>query len=197
MSKTHGKSNTRLFNIWVNMRQRCTNPNWSDFHRYGGRGIAVCDEWNDFQKFYSWSKSNGYLKNLSIDRKDNDGNYTPENCKWSTNKEQSRNRSSNRIIKHNGISKTLAEWSEEKGIEPHTISKRIEALWPIDDALNLPLYSRRDTLITYKGETKSIADWSCKLDMNINTLRARLRSWNWNISKAFETEVDHRFSSKL
>lgn len=91
---------TRLYKIWCQMKQRCNNSNNTAYHRYGGRGIIVCDEWaNDFMIFYDWSLCNGYSNDLSIDRIDNDGNYEPSNCRWATTKIQQRN--TTRIHKHN------------------------------------------------------------------------------------------------
>jgi hypothetical protein len=90
---THGLSGTRLHRIWCAMKTRCYNKNQKHYYRYGGRGITVCNEWkNDFIKFKNWSESNGYSDELSIDRIDNNGNYCPENCRWSTYKIQNTNR---------------------------------------------------------------------------------------------------------
>ena len=88
----HGLYYTRLHNTWVHMKQRCYNPKNNRYHRYGGRGITVCDEWRDnFKAFYDWAMANGYQDDLTIERKNNDGNYEPANCTWILPAEQSKN----------------------------------------------------------------------------------------------------------
>ncbi len=87
------KKHKRIFKIWQGMRQRCNNPHDKDYERYGGRGIKVCSEWdNSSEAFIEWALSNGYSDDLSIDRRDVNGNYCPENCRWATATEQVRNR---------------------------------------------------------------------------------------------------------
>ena len=93
LNKTHGLNNTRLNRIWRKIKNRTLNIKTRQFPDYGGRGISICDEWkNDFMSFYNWAMSNGYSDELSIDRIDNDGNYSPENCRWTTGVIQGRNR---------------------------------------------------------------------------------------------------------
>lgn len=99
----HGRSETRLHQIWRGMKQRCLNPKKNGYKNYGGRGIKVCQEWiESFSSFYSWAITNGYLKTLDIDRIDNDGNYEPFNCQWITKSENIRKRwSDQRLINDN------------------------------------------------------------------------------------------------
>ena len=91
-AKKHGMSNTKLYWVWTSMRQRCNNSKHKRYSDYGGRGIAVCEEWNKYQSFYDWAMSNGYTAGLTLDREDNDGNYNPENCRFATYTEQNNNR---------------------------------------------------------------------------------------------------------
>lgn len=120
-------SGTRLYKIWIGMKSRCSdinNPRYSD---YGGRGIALCDEWNDdFKAFYEWSHSNCYQDDLTIDRIDNDGNYCPENCRWVDNKVQCRNRRSNINITIGNATKTLTEWCEIFELDSKTVFARLQ-----------------------------------------------------------------------
>lgn len=88
----HGMSHSRVYRCWQDMKDRCNNPHNVSYARYGGRGITVCEEWQEFVPFWEWAVNNGYDDALTIDRIDNDGNYTPENCKWSTQREQSINK---------------------------------------------------------------------------------------------------------
>lgn len=110
MHLKHGMSKTRLWSIWCGIKDRCNRENNHDYVRYGGRGIAICDEWkDDFQNFCEWAMLNGYSDDLTIDRIDVNGDYEPSNCRWVTRKEQTRNRSITKKI-------SIAEIAEIDGI---------------------------------------------------------------------------------
>lgn len=140
---THGLSKTRLYRIWDNMKSRCNNPKVNCYENYGGRGISVCKEWMDnFESFYKWSMENGYSDNLTLDRIDNDGNYMPSNCKWTTTKEQSRNKRVNVFITYNGKTMTQKDWSIELGGSASLVPNRLRRGWSEAEAVSTPLYKR-------------------------------------------------------
>lgn len=124
-TKQHGMSKTRIFKIWAGMRKRCNNPNFKSYSDYGGRGIKVCNEWDSFIAFYNDMKE-GYADNLSLERKNPDGNYCKENCRWATMKEQSRNKTNTRYIEFNGKRKTASEWCEGVDVDVSTFLSRIK-----------------------------------------------------------------------
>lgn len=140
---THGLSETRLYNIWTDMKQRCYNSNSKAYEYYGGRGIVICDEWKeDFTNFYNWANENGYSDELTIERKDCNGNYEPSNCCWITQFEQHGNTRRNKFIEHNNEKHTVAEWARIKNMHPQTIWSRIRLGWNIDDAIEKPIMSK-------------------------------------------------------
>lgn len=146
-SSTHMMTNHPLYQTWTGMINRCY---WSKHNRskhYMLKGITVCDEWRyNFIKFKDWAFSNGWEKGLSLDRINNDGNYEPSNCRWATNKEQARNRSSNVWIEINGISQIATVWAEEYNISPATIHNRMTKGWSGYDAVCTPLFKRKKNI---------------------------------------------------
>lgn len=123
----HNKTNTRLFSIWSGIKSRCNNPNTEHYDRYGGRGISICEEWeNNFTSFYDWSVNNGYADHLSIDRKDVNGNYEPNNCKWSTNKEQAQNKENTLYVNCGSYNMTASEFSKQNCIDYDYIKRKIK-----------------------------------------------------------------------
>ena len=118
----HGLSRHPLNKIWRSMRRRCNNQSSSSYQQYGGRGISVCDEWDNFETFYCWAISNGWTEGLSIDRIDNNRGYSPDNCRFASVKEQARNRTNNVSITVNGITKLQIEWAETLDLSDSAIS---------------------------------------------------------------------------
>jgi hypothetical protein len=127
---------------WLSMKNRCLNPNDTRFADYGGRGITICDKWeNSFETFYA--DMGPRPEGCSIDRIDVDGDYEPSNCRWATDTEQRRNKRNNHLITHKGETKTLAEWSEITNIKYATLKIRINKLkWPVERALTEPVRTR-------------------------------------------------------
>lgn len=136
INKTHGMTNTRPYHIWRGLSARCNNKNNKDYHKYGGRGITVSQKWNTFSGFWEEMKS-GYAENLQIDRINNNGDYCKENCRWVSNKINSRNTRANVFISFNGKSACLQEWSEITGILRETLADRIKRGWSIKDTLTI------------------------------------------------------------
>ena len=137
----HGQSRTPLYRAWEAMKRRCADENHESYKDYGGRGITVCEEWeNSFTAFFNWSMENGYKDGLTIDRKNNEQGYSPDNCRWTTAKVQCNNRRSNRVIEYNGKSQTLAEWAEELGINYSTLKSRMNQMkWSVEKAFETPV----------------------------------------------------------
>jgi hypothetical protein len=120
------------------MIRRCCNPWRKDFERYGGRGITVCEAWRHSFAAFLADMGPRPSPEYSIERRQNDGPYSPENCYWGTRKEQCRNRRSSTVLTLNGVGRTLAEWVELTGIHHSTISMRIRCGWSVEKALTTP-----------------------------------------------------------
>lgn len=139
--RTHGMSRQKEFRVWLAMLDRCMNPDNRGYFRYGGRGIAVCERWKTYEHFLAdmGPLPTGY----EIDRIDNDGNYEPDNCQWSTDKQQSRNRSNNRMLTFGGETMCVASWAERIGIRPSHLHSRLTLGWSIEKTLTQPVRQRR------------------------------------------------------
>lgn len=135
---THGKTNTPIYNTYLSIKARCYNYNHTAYKNYGGRGITMCDEWKyNFQAFYKWAINNGYKEGLQIDRIDNNGNYEPSNCHFTTAKENSNNRRSNRYITIGNVTHTLSEWCNIYDIKYSKVYLRLRRGWDIKKSLEI------------------------------------------------------------
>ena len=136
---THGKSHTPTHRAWSSMFQRCHNPNHKFYSYYGGRGIAICQRWQD--SFESFLEDMGELPSPlhSLDRIDNDGDYCPSNCRWATQKEQRRNTRINIMLTYQGKTLCLGEWAEITGLNYYTLYSRVKSGWTDEDVLTKPI----------------------------------------------------------
>lgn len=140
----HGMSNEKLYSVWANMLGRCNNPNDHAYTNYGGRGIQVCAEWHDFIPFIDWTTNNGYAEGLEIDRIDNDGWYSPSNCRFVTAKQNLRNTRSNKHVTYDGKTMIIAEWAECLGMPHWILSSRLRNGWSVQDAFTKSVQRRGD-----------------------------------------------------
>lgn len=131
----HGMEGTRIYTIWGSMLKRCRCDADRAYPKYGGRGITVCPEWLVFENFYKWAIVNGYADHLSLDRKDNNGNYEPGNCHWTTRKVQGNNKGNNHKLTINGETHTIAEWADISGTKRVTIHARLNRGWDAKSAV--------------------------------------------------------------
>lgn len=133
--------NDSFYKVWTGIFTRCYNTRAKEYARYGGRGIRVCERWNKFENFKEdmFPRPDG----MTLERKDNDGPYSPENCKWATRKEQSHNRRTNKNFTFVGITQCLSEWARIVGIGESGLAKRLKRGWSLERALTTPSHPTR------------------------------------------------------
>lgn len=134
-----GRKNTRLYRIYNNMKTRCYNPRSINYQNYGARGVKICEEWlNDFSAFKTWALFHGYREDLTIERKDVNGDYSPDNCIWADYDTQANNMRSNHLITFEGVTKTLKQWADYFGISDRTVRDRLRRGWDPVRAITTP-----------------------------------------------------------
>lgn len=187
-STKHGKANSPEYAIWAAMRNRCTNPNDRNYKNYGGRGITLCERWQAFPSFYADMGSRPSSRH-SIERLDNNGHYSPDNCKWATVEEQQLNRRTARLLTFKGETCNLAIWAKRTGLSVTCILHRLNAGWTVARALTEPSTSpmiRNQKLLTLKGESLPIAEWARRTGINRATIQDRLYA-GWSVEEALTT----------
>lgn len=153
----HEKSKTLTYSAWCSIKTRCTNPKSQYWNTYGGRGITICDRW--LHSFENFLLDMGEIPfgGAQIDRIDNDVNYSPDNCRWVTNKENQRNKSNNHLITYNGETLTLAEWSDRTGVPYKTLHNRINnCKWEIGKAITEKVSTGRGDDVSRKIKSTDI-----------------------------------------
>lgn len=171
MKKTHGKTHTPLYNVWYGIKQRCYYEKNISYKNYGGRGIRMCQEWlDDFMNFYNWAMNNNYKEGLTIDRIDNNGNYEPHNCRWSTKTQQANNKRNNVNFTYDGKTMSLKAWCRHLDISYKTCMTRKHRGHSIEECLNLvPLNDKRHktahnaSLYSYNNKIYSIKQLADRL----------------------------------
>jgi hypothetical protein len=138
----HGMYGTRLYRIWHGMKRRCNVEADEHYKNYGGRGISICNEWNEFEPFMEWALANGYSDKLTIDRINVDGDYCPENCRWVNSLVQQNNRRNNVKLEFNGEIHTQSEWARILGVSCNCLYHRIEKNLPPEKIFS-PLMRKR------------------------------------------------------
>jgi len=142
----HGDHRARLYTIWFCMRRRCgllkSEP--AKLRNYADRGITMCSQWAEsYRAFREWAHANGYRDSLTIDRIDNDRGYEPENCRWATRLEQSRNTRANHLVTLEGRTQPLSAWAEERGLSYSAVFQRVKNGWTEERALSTAIAARR------------------------------------------------------
>lgn len=189
--QSHGKSSTHLYWIWSAMIQRCTNPKCRAYVNYGNRGIKVCQEWMSSEVFMRWAETNGYKRGLQLDRKNNNGDYRPDNCEFVTRTENLSHTRHNVFATAFGETKTLRQWSRDERCKCgyRRLVKRIQVFqWDHEQAIVKP---PKPALFFAFGEAKTIPEWSndprCKCTKQ--QLNNRVSCKGWNIERAIATPV--------
>lgn len=170
--------------IWIAMLDRCKNTNNTGFKNYGGRGIAVCKRWEKFENFLA-DMGRRPSKDHSIDRKDNNGNYEPGNCRWATMIEQARNRRDNHLLTYEGVTLTIKEWANRLNILDSVIHKRLKLGWSVEKAVTTPKEIK--PLIAFQGRKQTLKAWSRELNISYYCVSDRIHKLGWTVERALST----------
>ena len=163
-----------IYKLWSAIKDRCFNPDSKHYHRYGGRGITMCDAWaNDYAAFAS--DIGERPEGMTLDRIDNNGNYEPNNVRWATKQEQANNRVTNVFVTHEGLTMSLADWARHKGWKYGLLTSRWKNGLRGEELLAPPEYER-GKLVEFRGEFRTLPDWVKALGVNYQTLRWRLNN---------------------
>lgn len=182
----HGMTARPEYGIWKGIKARCTIKSARGYDGYGGRGIVVCERWfGSFQNFFD-DMGPRPSKKHTIERKDNDGPYSPENCEWVTIETQSRNTRRTRLFTHDGVTLCAKDWSKRIGIKYVTFIARLKSGVSIEEIVRAENRAKR--MITFDGQTMSLADWSRKLGLPEGMISRRLAS-GWTIERSLSPKM--------
>jgi len=155
------------------MRNRCRNPNHKSYPRYGGRGIKVCERWNDYANFLEDMRE--APAGLSLDRIDNNGDYCKENCRWVDMKVQGSNRENVLLLTHKGETANATEWARRLGVSPSSLVRRHEKGWSDDEIFSTPFQKETIATIEYRGEKLTYAQAANRLGVTVRSIYLRIK----------------------
>lgn len=183
----HGLSKHPLYGRYNHMLARCYNPRDAAYKNYGGRGITVCDRWRE--SFAAYVADMGECPaGYSIDRIDNDGPYSPENCRWATRHEQNMNKRHQKPITHGGVTLPMKQWAERLGIDYSVLHKRISC-----SGMTFGEAIAYTQLHTHDGVTLSLKGWAERVGMNHGTLHYRVKYRGMSIGEAITAPVASKY----
>ncbi len=190
MAKHHGMSKLCTYRVWADMKKRCSNENCPSYERYGKRGIFVCERWKNFENFIAdmGERPDG----LTLERIDNNGPYSPENCRWATPKEQAGNKRNNVYLELHGKKQLLEAWADELGVNPCMLRRRQLSGWSDERAITTPsrIQGRISgpVFLELNGEKRSAVEWACILGISYKTIMYRHKA-GWSDEKILTREI--------
>ena len=188
---THGETKdyktSRIYYIWAGMKQRCLDEKTPNYKNYGARGIKICAEWMDFLTFRGWALANGYAHDLTIERKDFNGNYEPDNCTWIPGLEQNKNKRNVPIYSFMGETGTLPDLAKLFGMSDATLRLRISKGQSIEAAITTPVRQFLEE-IEFNGMRLRLVDWAKRLGISKSTLHSRIIR-GWPLSEALSPKM--------
>lgn len=187
---THHLSGTKLCRTWREMKRRCEDADNHAFASYGGRGVTICERWSRSVIDFATDVGEPPSPAHTLDRRDNDGPYSPENCFWATPTEQANNKRTNHRLTHDGETLTVAQWARRARLPYRTLYSRILRGWSVADAIETPLIDQH-TAITYDGHTRTLREWADALGLPFNTLAYRVHA-GWPLADAFSSGAIRR-----
>ena len=174
-SPEHKKTSEK--NIWRKMIKRCYDVSDPAFKNYGARGIEVCVQWkNCFDNFFK-DMGPRPSKNHSLDRINNGGNYSPDNCRWATWREQNNNRRDNIRLTFKNKTLTISQWADEINVNVGTLYDRWANGYSVEETLNDGIHPFNRRFIDFNGTRKTLSEWAAVLDLGLSALHRRLKYW--------------------
>lgn len=184
------RKKNRTYEAWSGMRKRCTNPRSQDFAHYGGRGITICARWSNFAFFRE--DMGDCPPGMTLERNNVNRGYGPENCRWASRKDQSRNRRDTIMLTKDGQTKCLAEWAELLGLKAATIHMRLHRGWSQERSLSTSTQNgrirRSNRIVTFNGQSRPLFEWAKLIGIPRKTLTLRF-FYGWSAEKALTTPV--------